>query len=66
MRKFIPLVVTAAFVYWGFYLRAAGASNWVFAPEAVTDLLVRPGDATGLSFSLGRTVLKPKDVQPRD
>ena len=49
MRKFIPLVVTAA-----------------FAPKSVTDLLVRPGDAIGLSFSLGRTALKPKDVQPRD
>jgi len=56
----------AAFAYWGFYLRADGTSDWVFAPEAVTDLLVRPGDAIGLAFSLGGTSLKPTDLKPTD
>ena len=51
----------AAFAYWGFYLRAEGASDWVFAPEAVADLLVGPGDSVGLAFSLGGTSLKPTD-----
>jgi hypothetical protein len=51
----------AAFAYWGFYLRAQGTSDWVFAPEAVTDLLVRPGDSIGLAFSLGGTSLKPTE-----
>ena len=51
----------AAFAYWGFYLRASGTADWVFAPEAVTDLLVRPGDSIGLAFSLGGTALKPTD-----
>lgn len=51
----------AAFAYWGFYLRVSDSTDWVFAPEAVTDLLVRPGDSIGLAFSLGGTALKPTD-----
>jgi hypothetical protein len=37
-----------------------------FAKEAVTNFLVWPGHATGLSFSIGGSELKSKDLQPRN
>jgi hypothetical protein len=37
-----------------------------FAKEAVTNFLVWPGHATGLSFSISGSELKSKDLQPRN